>query len=197
MKKRETKSDDAFFAELQSIWDSHSRRVEKIVRESDSRRPLNYRYAESCQQPSPPVPPLVAARRMVGVRLAAVIALLLVVAGFLLLFRGSPAPHDTLQAGLPEPSLPVATPPAAAPVAVPHAVPRHVTVAKAGTDARTPLPATGDTPLSQPAAPADSLCQPCTTISFDNVQYTALYCNNETCDTQNYLYQVFVTLNLA
>ena len=134
---------------------------------------------------------------MVGVRLAAVIALLLVVAGFLLLFRGSPAPHDTLQSGLPEPSLPVAMPPAAAPAAVPHAVPRHVTVAKAGTDARTPLSAPGDTPPSQPAAPADSLCQPCNTTSLDNVQYTAFYCNNETCDTQHYLFQIFVTLNLA
>lgn len=196
-------SDDAFFAELQSIWDSHSRRVEKIVRESDSRRPLNYRYAESCQQPSPPVPPLVAACRMVGVRLAAAIAiaLLLVVAGFLLLFRGSPDPHDTLQACLPEPSLPVATSPAAAPVAVPHAVsrtsPRHVTVAKAGTDARTSLPATGDTQLSQPAAPADIPCQPCNTTLPDNVQFTALYCNNETCDTQRYLFHVFVNLNIA
>lgn len=49
MKKRETTNDDAFFAELQTIWDSHSRRVEKIVRESESRRPLNYCYADRRQ----------------------------------------------------------------------------------------------------------------------------------------------------
>lgn len=47
MKDVQKQKDDAFFDEMQRIWDSHSRRVEEIVRRSDTERPRpNYAYAD-------------------------------------------------------------------------------------------------------------------------------------------------------
>lgn len=47
MKDVQKQKDDAFFDEMQRIWDSHSRRVDEIVRRSGSDRPRpNYAYAD-------------------------------------------------------------------------------------------------------------------------------------------------------
>ena len=47
MKDEQKQKDDAFFDEVQRTWDSHSRRVDDIVRRSDTDRPrLNYAYVD-------------------------------------------------------------------------------------------------------------------------------------------------------
>ncbi len=183
-------------------WQKYIQRVKLAPNLSEEE--LMQIFTESEKMPSVPTPPLPPDPHPAPRLRYATATILIVVGGLLLLFllnRGASHADAPLQAQHTAPAntdvtLPAAEPPsipAAAP-AQPHPVtpiaPRHTTVA----ETRTPLPATADTPQPQPAAPADTPCQPCNTTSLDNVQYNMLVCNSAPCDTQRYINQILIDL---
>ncbi len=148
--------------------------------------------------PIPPLPPEPKSRPSYWL-----VAALLIPLGLLIFLLWQPAhPDGSMQAGIQPESIPAKTSAATAPSPeVPPARPLHATADIPRPQHAILSPSPDATALPQhetePAEPADTPCQHCNTTSLDNVQYTALYCNNETCDTHRYLYQVFVALNLV
>lgn len=193
MKEKKEHNNDPWL----QAWENYNRQAK--LSSSLTEEELMRLFTDSQNLPPVPVPPLPeSAHPSRWLRFAAVIVLIVVGALLLLLNHGTSDAGTPLQAQLSAPANADITLSAAAPSSTPPATPspatlRRPVVAKAAINNDS-----GRQPDASPLPePADSLCQPCTTISFDNVQYTALYCNNETCDTQNYLYQAFVALNLA
>lgn len=180
-------------------WQTYKQQVLRTPGLTDSE--LEQIYTESLHQPSLPTPPIPAAPRPSRLPFAAIIIVLLITGAILLLLNlDNPAADTPLQAQLAAPAnaditLPAAAPGSTPPATPPPATPRRPAVAKAVTNNDSgSQPAPADSPLPEPA---DTLCPPRNTISLDNMQFTALYCNNETCDTQRYLFQVFDDLNLV
>ena len=195
MKEKKEHNNDPWL----QAWENYNRQAK--LSSSPTEEELMRLFTESQNLPPVPVPPLPeSAHPSPWLRFAAVIVLIVMGALLFLLNRGASDAGTPLQAQLVAPADADITLPEAAPTLTPPsppspASPRRHTVAEAViNDDSGSLPVAAE---SLPVAPADSLCPPANTISLDNAQFTALYCNNETCDTQRYLFHVFVNLNMA
>lgn len=178
-------------------WEKNNQRAN--LAPSLSEEELQQLFSNSQKLPSVSIPPLPPDTHTTPrLRYAAVIALIVVGTVLLLINLATSGADTPLQTQLAPPAYTVDTLPATEPHSITlasptPASPHHAAVAKADISS----PSAHDNPLSEPIVPADTLCPNRHTISIDNIQYTALYCNNETCDTQRYLFQVYVDLNLV
>ena len=185
---------------LRETWQTYKQEVLHSPGLTDSE--LEHIYTESLQQPSLSTPPVPAAPRHSQLRFAAIIVLIITSAVLLLLSRSASDADTPLQAQHAAPANADITLPAAEPFSTPPATPslstpRHVTVAKAKIKTDNPSSTAVDNPLPETATPSDPLSPPNSTFSTDNLQFTSLCCNDETCDTHRFLHQILAALNLA